>query len=309
MRVRSKKSAKEAHNQWCVILNPITSELSKTETVEKIVEAFPLSIDEASQLVERTPIILLENLNYDTAKKIKSIFSAVNADILLTEDMYLKRKCYRTVWSQDPLHKINLMNLSLEASSTVASLSAPVAKKEKLTKESAIQGIRSESVSSVSTLQPPASFAERSRASFEDKEERENEEALQEISTLKREIFELRRQLNLKEQSNNEFEYLSVELEKAKEALLEKDLTSEKLTKALQEERKTSALLKNKVDEMAQASEALRPDLTVHAEALDKIKLYNERLKGLLKDLQHDNEELRKIQRSYSELQSKYENL
>ncbi|MBU1863883.1 MAG: ribosomal protein L7/L12, partial [Candidatus Omnitrophica bacterium] len=89
--LKNRRVANKKANQWCVILNPIESELNKTETIEKIVEIFPLSIEEAAQLVERTPIILLENLSYGKAKAVKNLFSSISADILLTDDTFLRR--------------------------------------------------------------------------------------------------------------------------------------------------------------------------------------------------------------------------
>ena len=130
-----KKTNNERLNDWCVILNPIESELNKAEAVEKIVEIFPISIEEASQLVERTPIILLENISYEKAKQIKDFFISINAEILLTNDEFLRRKCYRTVWPSDPMKKIP----GLEDSTQGILDKGELIEEELLSKESAIK--------------------------------------------------------------------------------------------------------------------------------------------------------------------------
>ncbi|MBN1687843.1 MAG: hypothetical protein JW893_01950 [Candidatus Omnitrophica bacterium] len=101
MLLGNKKSRSEKQN-WCVVLNPILSEIDKKRIALKISEVFSLSSEEASDLVESTPIILLDNLNQDIAHKVKGFFEAANAQIVLTNDTFRKRKYYRTVWPEPP---------------------------------------------------------------------------------------------------------------------------------------------------------------------------------------------------------------
>ncbi|NCU32957.1 MAG: hypothetical protein EOM23_08520, partial [Candidatus Moranbacteria bacterium] len=109
-RRRSVLRNKKTKNQWSVILNPITSELHKVEAIEKMVAVFPLSYEEASQLVERTPIILLEHLSRAEAERINVLFTSVPAKIVITEDQNVRRKCYRTVWPEGTMDKILSMH-------------------------------------------------------------------------------------------------------------------------------------------------------------------------------------------------------
>ena len=91
------KKAQGEEQNWCAVLSPLRSEIDKKRVSQKISEVFTLSAEEASDLVANTPIILLDNLSRTVAAKVKEYFRASGAEILLTNDVFLKRKCYRTV--------------------------------------------------------------------------------------------------------------------------------------------------------------------------------------------------------------------
>ncbi|HTL47478.1 MAG TPA: hypothetical protein VL688_05385 [Verrucomicrobiae bacterium] len=99
-----------------------------------ISEVFSLSPEEASDLVSNTPIILLDNLTRSLAAKVKEYFRGAGAEIILTNDIFYKRKCYRTVWPDPPnlsfLHKLQQEEKAGE-------------KEEALPAEEALQEIRS----------------------------------------------------------------------------------------------------------------------------------------------------------------------
>lgn len=101
MLVRNKKTQGEEQN-WCLILNPLRSEIDKKKITAKIAQVFSLSAEETADLVANTPIILLDNLARATASKLKEYFLSTGADMLLTNDTLQKRKCYRTVWPEPP---------------------------------------------------------------------------------------------------------------------------------------------------------------------------------------------------------------
>ncbi len=101
MLVRNKKIQGEEQN-WCLILNPLRSEIDKKRLAVKIAQVFSLSPEETSDLVANTPIILLDNLTREIASKLKEYFHPTGADMLLTNDTLQKRKCYRTVWPESP---------------------------------------------------------------------------------------------------------------------------------------------------------------------------------------------------------------
>lgn len=101
MLLRHKKTQGEDQN-WCVILSPIPSEIDRKKVAQKISGGFALSLDEALDLVSNTPIIILDNLTRDIASKVKDYFRAAGAETILTNDVFQKRKCYRTVWPEPP---------------------------------------------------------------------------------------------------------------------------------------------------------------------------------------------------------------
>ena len=101
MLLRHKKTQGDEQN-WCLILNPLRSEIDKKKVAQKISEVFSLSVEESSDLVSNTPIILLDNLTRALALKLKEYFRTAGADMMLTNDVFQKRKCYRTVWPEPP---------------------------------------------------------------------------------------------------------------------------------------------------------------------------------------------------------------
>lgn len=101
MLLRHKKPQGEDQN-WCVILSPIPSEIDRKKVAQKISGGFSLSLDEAVDLVSNTPIIILDNLTREIAAKVKEYFRAAGAETVLTNDVFQKRKCYRTVWPEPP---------------------------------------------------------------------------------------------------------------------------------------------------------------------------------------------------------------
>ncbi len=113
MLLGQKKTQGDERN-WCVVLNPIASEIEKKKIAQRLSEVFPLSEDEARDLVENTPIILLDHLPRLQASKVKDYFEALGAKIFLTSDVFQKRKYYRTVWPVAP-------NLSFLQEGAVAS--------------------------------------------------------------------------------------------------------------------------------------------------------------------------------------------
>jgi len=93
---------KQSEQNWCIVLNPLRNEIDKKKIAHQISEVFSLSAEEAADLVSNTPIILLDNLTRTTASRVKEYFRPSGAEMILTNDIFLKRKCYRTVWPEPP---------------------------------------------------------------------------------------------------------------------------------------------------------------------------------------------------------------
>ena len=96
------KKAQPGGQDWFVVLNPLKSELERNRIAREIAAAFRLPVEEALDLVQNTPIVLMDNLLYATALQIKQHFQNSQKDILVSNDSFLKRRCYRTVWPTPP---------------------------------------------------------------------------------------------------------------------------------------------------------------------------------------------------------------
>lgn len=97
-----KKARYTVGSDWAVILDRSTNEFAKNRAVETLSQAFNLSPDEAKDLAQNTPIILLDQLALDLAEKIKDYFAQSNVDCSLTNDTFTKRKCFRAIWPGQP---------------------------------------------------------------------------------------------------------------------------------------------------------------------------------------------------------------
>lgn len=121
---------------WFVVLHPLKSELERNKIAREIAKAFRFPVDEALDLVQNTPIILIDNLLYATAVQVKQYFRNSQADVVVSNDNFLKRRCYRTVWPTPPslsfLHSLESPAAAFKKNET-----------EKLDHGEAIQEIRS----------------------------------------------------------------------------------------------------------------------------------------------------------------------
>ncbi len=101
MRLWNSKTHSEDAN-WSVVLNPLRSELDKNRVAQKISDLFHLAFEESRELVQNTPIILLDELTEPAASRLKGIFEESRADVMLTNDSLVKRRCFRAVWPELP---------------------------------------------------------------------------------------------------------------------------------------------------------------------------------------------------------------
>ena len=324
----SKRNNKNKNN-WCVILKPIDSELSKAKTVEKIVELFPLAIEEASQLVERTPIIFLEDISYQKAGTIRDLFADVKAYLLITNDVFEKRKCYRTVWPKDPFIKIG--DVLLDGGQEV---NDPKVQKKKLSKDSAIETIRKEqkqnvgvkelsaestkTVSSmISAVSDDFSVSSSSEINVQKKSQEKaktenNDNAPVVINSVKdASLFQTKFfGEDTKEETlpHGEFEYLSLELEKSKQDIQQKEYKIVKLEERLKKFKNMSETA-TEIDELQRERDDLIQCLKEEEKQKEAFAGECERLRDMLNGAESDNTELRTVQNAYSELQNKYEYL
>ena len=97
-----KKSKQSVDSEWAVILERVENEFVKARAIDQLGRLFSLSNQEAKDLIDNTPIILLDHLSLDMAEKIKRRFSELNMTCSLTNDIFTKRKCFRAVWPEQP---------------------------------------------------------------------------------------------------------------------------------------------------------------------------------------------------------------
>ena len=188
------KKIQPSGQDWFVVLNPLKSELERNKIAREIAKAFRLPVDEALDLVGNTPIILIDNLLYATALQIKQYFRDSQADIVVSNDSLMKRRCYRTVWPTPPdltfLHE-------LESPTSVSQKNET----EKLDHDEAIREIRSwvqtEGVPSEHGDRTPVKngMADHNHRHFRSILEEEREKLLKESVGLKESLGQLRKAL------------------------------------------------------------------------------------------------------------------
>lgn len=174
-----------------MVLNPLKSELERNKIAKAIAQAFHLPVEESLDLVAKTPIILLDGLAYATALQVKQYFQSTNANILVSNDGLLKRRCYRTVWPTPP-------NLSFLHELTAKSISQKAAE-EKLGQDEAIQEIRSWAETEEPSAEHDLHAVDTNNLShqrhFRNLLEEEREKLLKESVGLKENINQLRKAL------------------------------------------------------------------------------------------------------------------
>ncbi len=178
-----------------MVVNPLKSELERNKIAREIAKAFRLPADEALDLVQNTPIILMDNLLYATALQVKQYFRGFQSEIVVSNDSFLKRRCYRTVWPTPP-------SLSFLHSAAVPPNAASQKNEtEKIDHHEAIREIRSwvqtEGLSSRGETRPPAKngMANSNTRHFKSILEEEREKLLKESLALKESGSQLRKAL------------------------------------------------------------------------------------------------------------------
>src|SRR3989338_8857744 len=98
----TKKVKEETKSDWAVILERPREESSKKKVIQAVASSFPLNPQEVKDLVESTPIVLLDELSFGIAERIKEHFKGQLILCSVTNDTYTKRKCFRAVWPEPP---------------------------------------------------------------------------------------------------------------------------------------------------------------------------------------------------------------
>ena len=237
------KKVQPGGQDWFVVLNPLKSELERNKIAREIAKAFCLPVNEALDLVQNTPIILMDNLLYATALQLKQYFRSSQTDIVVSNDSFLKRRCYRTVWPTPP----NLAFLHQSGSPEVPSKKNET---EKLDHGEAIQEMRSwvqtEGISSErGDRRSPAKngMVHQNGRHFRSILEEEREQLLKESVGLKESVSQLRKAL-----------------EKAQEEVSEKERAVQSVQSEKKQKEKEAQELQTLVNHAEEKYELLREE-------------------------------------------------
>ncbi len=117
------KSAPEEKN-WCVVLKSFGGTLDRGRLVQKLQKTFDISAEDALDVMQNTPIILLDHLPHGQASKVKDYFSDHGVEIALSNDNFYKRRCYRTVWPANP-NLESILKVSVSSGVVAPRVSSP----------------------------------------------------------------------------------------------------------------------------------------------------------------------------------------
>ncbi len=88
-------------DDWSVILQSYSPKLKK-ELVRRITEIFELEKKDAEQALANTPLILLDNLSFGMAARIKNFFQKLGAVVETTNHEMIKKNCFQVLWPETP---------------------------------------------------------------------------------------------------------------------------------------------------------------------------------------------------------------
>jgi hypothetical protein len=90
-----------AAEDWGVVLQSVPSK-NKKEVVKRIEEIFQLEKRDAEQVLANTPLILVDNISFGLAGRIKIYFQKIGAVAETTNHEMIKKNCFQIVWPQTP---------------------------------------------------------------------------------------------------------------------------------------------------------------------------------------------------------------
>jgi hypothetical protein len=90
-----------AAEDWGVVLQSVPSK-NKREIVKRLEEIFGLDKHDAEQILSNMPLILVDNLSFGLAARIKKFFQTVGAVSETTNHDMIKKNCFQVLWPQTP---------------------------------------------------------------------------------------------------------------------------------------------------------------------------------------------------------------
>ncbi len=90
-----------AAEDWGVVLQSVPSK-NKKEVVKRIEEIFQIDKRDAEQVLANMPLILVDNISFGLAGRIKIYFQKIGAVAETTNHEMIKKNCFQIVWPQTP---------------------------------------------------------------------------------------------------------------------------------------------------------------------------------------------------------------
>lgn len=306
MLLRNKKTQGEEQN-WCIVLNPLQNEIDRKRVARKISEAFSLSTEEALDLVANTPIILLDNLTRAIAIKVKEYFHLTGAELMLTNDVLLKRKCYRTVWPEPPsLSFVNEWNPPKEAFSDSQALEAHEALREIRTLEGEEVDMPAEPEEPVGEMTVLLNSERTQLLEEVDRWMKECLAAREEVSHLSQELGKIRKELETKRAAADKGALLGEREKEVRELRALLANADERYEGLKEESRDARFILEEKISNLEAELDHEKQKAT---EQIERIKALENLKGGLERTLSEHNEKLAVASDKYAALARKFDAL
>jgi len=90
-----------AAEDWGIVLQSVPSK-NKKEIVKRLEEIFELDKRDAEQVLTNMPLILVDNLSFGLAARIKKFFQKIGAVAETTNHDMIKKNCFQVLWPQTP---------------------------------------------------------------------------------------------------------------------------------------------------------------------------------------------------------------
>lgn len=90
-----------AAEDWGVVLQSIPSK-KKKDIVKQLEEIFELDKHDAERALSNMPLILLDNISFGLAARVKAHFQKIGAVVETTNHDMIKKNCFQIIWPQTP---------------------------------------------------------------------------------------------------------------------------------------------------------------------------------------------------------------
>jgi hypothetical protein len=91
----------QAAEDWGVVLQSVPSK-NKKEILKRLAEIFQIDKRDAEQILSNMPLILVDNLSFGLAARIKKFFLTIGAVVETTNHDMIKKNCFQVLWPQTP---------------------------------------------------------------------------------------------------------------------------------------------------------------------------------------------------------------